>query len=97
MKPFLQFLLVFTLVLFALCIFGIGPFTGLGLIGTVFGAGISVIASIVGTLIGLVFGLFGLAIGMFAMVPLMIPMLILLSPLIAFVLVVALIVRTASH
>lgn len=95
MTPFARFLLIFGIVVAAVCIFGWGPLTGLGLVGGILAAIFGVIASIIGAVFGLVCGIAGLAIGMIALVPLLIPVLILVSPLLLVAGLIAVATRAA--
>jgi hypothetical protein len=95
MTPFARFALIFGIVVAAVCLFGCGPFAGLGLIGGTFGAIFSVFASIIGAAFALVCGLAGLFIGLVAMTPLLFALLVLLSPLILLAGLIALATRAA--
>jgi len=95
MTPFGRFALVFLVVVLALCLFGVGPFFGLGLVSGPVETGFALVTAVIGAVFGLIFGALGLLIGCVAMIPFMLPMLLLLAPLLLLVGLIALACRAS--
>jgi len=97
MTPFARFWLVFALIVLALLVLSGGPFSGIGLLGSIAGGILGIIGSIIGTVFGLFCGAIGLIIGSIAMLPFLLVGAVFLSPLLLLVGLIILIGRGASR